>query len=205
MTFHQDLLFAARTFAKRPGFTAVAILTLALGIGATTAVFSIVDAVLLRPLPYKDPSLPVDDAETLSSRLSKKLAYPRFRANVLAFFALSALILSAVGLHGVLSQLVAQRIPQFGVRKAVGAQTHDPLFLIARQGGFPVLAGLAAGIGFTLAFSRVLSNLLYGIQPADPAALAIVSVALLAVAGLGILLPAIRAARVDPMVALRDE
>jgi putative ABC transport system permease protein len=152
-----------------------------------------------------DPSLPVDDAETLSSRLSKKLAYPRFRATVLAFFALSALILSAVGLQGVLSQLVAQRIPEFGVRKAIGAQTHDLLFLIARQGGFPVLAGLAAGIGFTLAFSRVLSNLLFGIQPADPAALAIVSVTLLAVAGLGILLPAIRAARVDPMVALRDE
>jgi putative ABC transport system permease protein len=158
-----------------------------------------------RQIAAVDPSIPVDDAEALSSRLSKKLAYPRFRATVLAFFALSALILSAVGLHGVLSQLVAQRIPEFGVRKAIGAQTHDLLFLIARQGGLPVLSGLAAGICCTLAFSRVLANLLYGIQPADPAALAIVSVALLVVAGLGIMLPAIRAARVDPMIALRDE
>ena len=124
---------------------------------------------------------------------------------MLAFFAMGALILSAVGLHGVLSQLVAQRIPEFGLRRAVGAQTHDLVLLVARQAGVPVLSGLAAGAGLTLAFSRVLSNLLYGIQPADPNALAIVSLTLLAVAGLAILWPATRAARVDPMIALRDE
>ncbi len=65
---------------------------------------------------------------------------------VLAFFALSAMILSAVGLHGVLSQLVAQRIPEFGIRRAVGAQTRDLICLIARQGGVAVVAGLAAGV-----------------------------------------------------------
>jgi putative ABC transport system permease protein len=152
-----------------------------------------------------DPSIPINEVEPLAVRLSKTLAYPRFRALVFAFFAISALVLSAVGLHGVLSQLVAQRIPEFGVRRAIGAQTHDLLLLVARQGGTPVLAGLAAGLGLTLAFSRVLSNLLYGIQPADPDALATVAAILLAVASLAILLPATRAARVDPMVALRDE
>jgi predicted permease len=152
-----------------------------------------------------DPSIPINEVEALTSRLARTLAYPRFRATVLAFFALGALILSAVGLHGVLSQLVAQRIPEFGVRKAVGAQTHDLLLLIARQGGVPVLAGLGIGLCLTLALSRLLANLLYGIQAADPNALALVSLTLLTVAGLAILLPATRAARVDPMVALRDE
>lgn len=290
--FGQDIRYAARTFSKRPWFTTVAALILALGIGAATTVFSIVDAVLLRPLPYKeprrlvavwitstreknlaklfavhkdyiefrrhartlanvaaatwatpilyrplaqeprpsiqlavralgnagsisqqiqqqiaavDPSIPIADVEALTSRMAKTLAYPRFRATVLAFFALGALLLSAVGLHGVLSQLVAQRIPEFGVRRAVGAQTHDLLLLVVHHCGVPVLAGLAAGGCLTLALSRVLANLLYGIQTVDPGTLAVVSLTLLAVDGLAILLPARRAARVDPMIALRDE
>ena len=152
-----------------------------------------------------DPAMPVSEAEPLSARLSKTLAYPRFRAAILAFFAAGALLLSAVGLHGVLSQLVAQRTPEFGVRRAVGAQTHHLLLLVARQGGVPVAAGLAAGFGATVVLRRVLANLLYGIQPADPAVLATVSAMLLAVAGVAIALPAKRAARVDPMVALREE
>ncbi len=152
-----------------------------------------------------DPSIPFGDVEPLNSRLARVLAYPRFRAMVLGMFAMGALILSAIGLHGVLSHLVAQRIPEFGVRRAVGAQTRDLLLLIAWQGGLPVLAGLGAGIVLTLAFSRVLTNLLYGIQPADPKLLATISLTLLAVSGFAILLPARRAAQVDPMIALRDE
>jgi len=158
-----------------------------------------------RQIAAVDPFIPATDPEVLTARLAKTLAYPRFRATVLAFFALSALLLSAVGLHGVLSQLVARRIPEFGVRRAVGAQTSDLLLLVARQGGVPVLAGLVAGICSTLAFNRVLANLLYGIRPADPGVLAAVSLMLLVVAGLAILLPARRAAYVDPMIALRDE
>jgi putative ABC transport system permease protein len=121
------------------------------------------------------------------------------------WFALSALLLAAVGLHGVLSQVVTQRTPEFGVRRAVGAQTSDLLLLVARQGGIPVLTGLVAGICCSLIFGRVLSNLLYGIQPADPRALVLVSVLLAAVGVVAIALPARRAARVDPMIALRDE
>jgi putative ABC transport system permease protein len=152
-----------------------------------------------------DPSIPMNNVEPLNALLVKILAYPRFRALVLALFAVGALLLSAVGLHGVLSQLVAQRLPEFGVRKAVGAQTHHLLLLMARQGGAPVLAGLAAGIFLALVFGRVLVNLLYGMRTADPVVLAMVSLALLTVAGIAILLPAHRAARVDPMIALRDE
>jgi predicted permease len=158
-----------------------------------------------REIAAVDPAIPLDEVEPLASRLNRTLAYPRFRAMVLAMFALGALMLAAVGLHGVLSHMVTQRIPEFGVRRAVGAQTHDLLLLIAWQGGVPVLVGLGAGIALTLMFSRVLANLLYGIRPADPKVLVAVSVAMLAVAALAVLLPAGRAARVDPMTALRDE
>jgi predicted lysophospholipase L1 biosynthesis ABC-type transport system permease subunit len=145
-----------------------------------------------------DPSISIGDVETLTSRLGKTLAYPQFRAMVLAFFALCALILSTAGLHGVLSQLVVRRMCEFGIRSAVGAQTQHLLLLIARQGGVPVLVGLAAGLGLTLVLRRTLASLLYGIQPADPKILAAVSLTLLIAAAAGILLPATRAARVDP-------
>ena len=158
-----------------------------------------------RQIAALDSSIPIGDVELLNSRLSKKLAYPRFRAVVLTSFALGAMLLAAVGLHGVLSQFVAQRVPEFGVRRAVGAQTLDLLLLIGRQGGGPVIAGLAAGVAMTVACGRVLGSLLYGMHSADPSALGIVSAVLLLVAGLAILRPAIRAARVDPMMALRDE
>lgn len=160
---------------------------------------------LQKQIAAVDPFIPVSQIESLTSRLGTTLAYPRFRAVIFAFFALGALTLAAVGLHGVLSQLVAQRIPEFGVRKAVGAQTLDLLWLVARQGGLPVIGGLGAGVCLTIAASRLLTNLLYGVRPADSSALVAVSLMLLAVAALAIALPAIRAARVDPMVALREE
>jgi ABC-type antimicrobial peptide transport system permease subunit len=152
-----------------------------------------------------DPDIPINDVEILTARLAKTLADPRFRGVVLAFFAVGALLLSAVGLHGVLAQLVAQRMAEFGVRRAVGAQGHDLLLLIVRQGGGPVLMGLAVGLCLAVAFGRVISKLLYGTQTADPSILALASFTLLIVAGLAMVLPATRAARVDPMVALREE
>jgi putative ABC transport system permease protein len=152
-----------------------------------------------------DPGIPVAQPELLTTRIARLLAYPRFRAVVLGFFALAALLLSAVGLHGVLSQLVAQRTREFGVRRAVGAQAASLLWLVARQAGIPVLAGLAAGLAGTVAFHRLLAGLLYGVRPADPVALAAVSATLVAVAATATILPARRAARVDPMLALRDE
>jgi putative ABC transport system permease protein len=158
-----------------------------------------------RQIAGVDPLFPVGEVESLDSRLSKTLAYPRFRATVLALCAFGALILSAVGLHGVLSQLVAQRIPEFGVRRALGAETRDLLWLVARQGGIPVFLGLGAGACLTIGFSRLLASLLYGTDAAGPKALGLVSLALLAAAALAILLPAARAARVQPMAALRDE
>jgi putative ABC transport system permease protein len=151
-----------------------------------------------------DPLVPIEDIETLSGRLTRLLSYPRFRAMALTCFALGALLLSAIGLHGVLSQIVSQRIREFGVRRALGAQTHDLLKLVAAQGGVPVMVGLICGLASAIAFRRVLASLLYGVQPADPYVLAVVSITLLTVAGVATVLPARRAARVDPMIALRD-
>ncbi|HKW96454.1 MAG TPA: ABC transporter permease [Bryobacteraceae bacterium] len=158
-----------------------------------------------RQIAVLDPAIPINDVEPVSARLAKVLAYPRFRALVLALFALGALMLSAVGLNGVLAQLVAQRTAEFGLRRAIGAQTHDLLWLTAVQGGGPVLAGLAAGLGLAVAFSRIVASLLYGIRGTDAQTLAVVSLALVAVAGVAIWAPARRAVRVDPMAALREE
>jgi len=152
-----------------------------------------------------DVEVPVAEMETLSTRVSKLMAYPNFRAVVLSFFATSALLLSAVGLHGVLMQIVARRTPEFAIRRSVGAQANDVIQLVLRQAGLPVLAGLCAGFVCTFAFSRVISNLLYGIEPADLIALVLVTVTLLVAAGGAIALPAIRAVRIDPMIALRQD
>jgi putative ABC transport system permease protein len=149
--------------------------------------------------------LPLVELETVESRISAKLAYPRFRASVLSLFAIAALLLSAVGLHGVLSQLVSRRMAEFGVRRALGAQTAHLLTLVARQGGIPVLAGLVIGLSGTLGFSRLLTSLLYGTQPTDPLVLVVVSLGLIFVAAFAILWPARRAARIDPMIALKED
>jgi predicted permease len=151
-----------------------------------------------------DPTIPVAEVQPVRSELSKLLAYPRFRSFVFSFFAIFALVLSAVGLFGVLSQTVVQRMPEFGVRTAVGARGRDLVLLVARQGGAPVLAGLLLGVISTLGGARVLAHLLYGVEPADPPALVIASILLLAVSGIAIVVPAARAARVDPVIALRD-
>ncbi len=158
-----------------------------------------------RQISTLDESVPIHPVEAVSVEISKDLAYPRFRAVVLGFFSLSALVLSAVGLHGVLSRLVVQRTGEFGLRKAVGAQQRDLLFLVARQGGVPVCIGMIGGLACTFLFSRILTSLLYGIRPADPNVLIMTSAVLLCVAIIAIALPARRAALVDPMVALRDE
>jgi putative ABC transport system permease protein len=152
-----------------------------------------------------DASVPINPVEPVNAEISKTLAYPRFRAMVLGFFSLAALLLSAVGLNGVLSQIVAQRVPEFGIRKAMGAEQRDLLLLVARQGGVPVALGMAGGIGCAVLFSWLLRALLYGVNAADPKVIALVAALFLGIAALAIALPARRAALVDPMVALRDE
>jgi predicted permease len=152
-----------------------------------------------------DAEVPMDEVQTMRARLAPYLKYPRFRAIVLAAFASLAVLLAAVGLYGVLAQFVAQRTREIGVRMAVGAGRSDVFALVMKKGGWPVLAGLAAGLGLTAVITRYLSNLLYGITSTDPATFAAVTIILLASAAMAMILPARRAARVDPMIALRSE
>ena len=141
----------------------------------------------------------------MEQRLAKPLAYPRFRAVLLAGFSVCALVLAAVGLYGVLAQLVALRTREFGVRRAVGAQTRDLVLLIARIGGIPVAAGLLAGIACALGLGRLIASLLYGLEPDDPATFAAIPLVLLIAAAVAMAVPARRASQVDPMAALREE
>jgi predicted permease len=152
-----------------------------------------------------DSEVAVGQAEAIEQNIAKVLAYPKFRAVVLSAFAGFALLLAALGLHGVLSQLVTQRTQEIGVRMALGAQQRDVFSMVLRQGGAPVVAGLACGLGVTLGLTRFLEAFLYGVRPRDPITMAAVSLALLLVAVCAILRPARRAAHTHPMAALREE
>jgi predicted permease len=152
-----------------------------------------------------DNNVPTEDVQTMSERLSRTLSYPHLRAILLAAFAGLALLLAAIGLYAVLSQLIAQRTQEFGVRMALGAQRSDLLKLVIREGMILTFTGLAAGVIIAESLSGLLTSLLYGVKATDPLTLAGVSLLLVLVALLATYIPARRASSVDPMVALRHE
>jgi len=143
--------------------------------------------------------------QTLDQLLSTSVAPRRFNMMLLGIFAAVALLLAAVGLYGVMSYSVSWRTHEIGIRMALGAKRADVLRLVVRQGMTMALLGLAIGLVGAFSLSRVLRGLLYGVSSNDPFTFAIVSVVLLAVALFACLLPARRATRVDPLVALRTE
>jgi ABC-type antimicrobial peptide transport system permease subunit len=124
---------------------------------------------------------------------------------LLAAFSGIALLLAVVGLYGVMSYSVAQRTREFGVRVALGAKVRDLLQLVVSQGMKLVAVGLVVGVAGSLALTRVLSGFLFGVQPTDPGTFAVVSALLVIVGALACWLPARRATKVDPVVALRAE
>src|SRR6185503_7122933 len=147
----------------------------------------------------------VNDIKTLETIKSESLGGNRLRTALLGSFAGLAMLLAAIGIYGVISYSVAQRTHEIGVRAALGATNWDQLRLVL--GSAMSLAGIGLGIGIlgSLAFTRVLSSLLFGVSPRDPVTLAIVAAVLAAVAFIACYVPARRATRVDPVVALRYE
>jgi hypothetical protein len=152
-----------------------------------------------------DPALPVADLRTMDDVLATRVAAPRLQALLLALFAGAALALSAVGLYGVLSQAVVARTGEIGVRLALGARRADVLRLIAASGMLLVSLGLLLGLGLALASGRALDALVFEIGAVDPLSLAAAAALLAAVSLLACLGPALRAARLDPLLALREE
>jgi putative ABC transport system permease protein len=152
-----------------------------------------------------DKDLPIYDVKTLDQYFAQSVGQPHFFTTLLGIFAVLALLLAAVGLYGVISHSAAQRTHEIGLRMALGANKRDVLTLVVGQGFKLTLIGVAIGVAGALALTRLLSTLLYDVQPTDPATFVLVSLLLVFVALLACYIPARRATRVDPMVALRYE
>jgi putative ABC transport system permease protein len=152
-----------------------------------------------------DRGLAVSDIRSLDDVVSRSIAAPRFTTALLSVFAALALVLAAIGIYGVLSFIVAQRTAELGIRMALGASASDVLRLVVGQGMRPVIVGLAVGLLAALALARVLQGFLFGVARTDPGTYVTVTVVLSCAAILACYLPARRAARVDPMTALRAE
>jgi len=152
-----------------------------------------------------DPSLPITNMRSLEQLVSASLATNRFSMTLLGLFAAVGLVLAAVGVCGVMAYLVTQRTREIGIRMALGAQVSSVLKLVIRQGMVLVFAGVVIGLFAALALTRVMENLLFEVKPTDPATFVVVAVLLGAVALFACWLPARRATKVDPIVALRYE
>ena len=152
-----------------------------------------------------DADVPLTSVFTMSDVLSTATQEQRFTMALMALYALLALVLASVGIYGVISYSVSQRTKEIGIRIALGAEVGGVRALVLRQGMVPAAAGVAVGLATAAAFTRFLTTLLYGVAPIDAATFTIVPLSLLAVAAGSVFIPAVRAARVDPLEALRGD
>jgi putative ABC transport system permease protein len=159
--------------------------------------------VVEREIQSLDKDQPLSDVRTMSQWIGKSLAESRFTASLLAIFSGIAILLAAVGIYGVMSYSVTRRTAEIGLRLALGASERDILQMIVTGASRLTLAGVAIGIVMALALSRTLAKLLYQTSSADPLTLVGVAVLLAAVALLASYVPARRAARIEPVQALR--
>jgi putative ABC transport system permease protein len=153
----------------------------------------------------EDPNLPLYGIRTMEDVVVETVGDRRFATSLFSVFGAVALTLAAVGIFGVLAYVVEQRTREIGIRMAMGADTAKVVRLVALEGGKLVVLGLIAGFGIALASSRLLSDLLYEVEPTDPVTLAVVVLVTLVAAALAAAFPARRAAKLQPMAALREE
>jgi putative ABC transport system permease protein len=162
-------------------------------------------ATLRAQLRALDPGVPLTQVRAMDSILESSMSPRRFTTLLLVAFAAVALLLASIGLYGVIAYSVGQRTHEFGIRMALGAQKADVLRLVVRQGMILAIIGVGIGIAGALGLTRFLASLLYGVKPTDPLTFIIAALVLAGVALLACYIPARRAAKVDPMVALRYE
>jgi predicted permease len=160
---------------------------------------------IIREIHTIDKDLPVTEVARFEEILAREVAPKRFNTGLLSLFAALALLLAAIGIYGVTSYTVAQRTHEVGIRMAIGANKSDVLKLFMREGLKLALAGLVIGLAGAFALTRLMATLLFGVSPTDGTTFALVSLALLMVALLACYIPARRATKVDPLVALRYE
>jgi putative ABC transport system permease protein len=158
-----------------------------------------------REIHAVDPNIAVFDVRTMSDRLSVSLARQRFATAMLGAFALFALLLSAIGVYGVISYLVSQSTHDIGVRVALGATRGAILGMVVRQGMELAILGIAMGLIGAAALTRLMASLLFGVSATDAVTFSVVALLLAASALLAAYVPARRATKVDPMTALREE
>jgi putative ABC transport system permease protein len=152
-----------------------------------------------------DPNQPVTNVMTMDEALSKSLGDWRFYMQLLGIFAGVAVLLAAVGIYGVMSYSVSERTHEIGIRMALGARQSDVLSLVAGLGLKLTGIGVAIGVALALGVTRLISTVLFGVKPSDPLTYIAVALGLGAIALLACYIPARRAVRVDPLVALRYE
>jgi ABC-type antimicrobial peptide transport system permease subunit len=154
-------------------------------------------------LRREDAELPIPAIRSMEDVVNRSVEQRRFQMGIMSIFAASALLVSSLGIYGVVSYSVARRRNELGVRLALGASRSRLLGLVIRQGMKPVVVGLLAGVAVALLVSRTIRNLLFEVQPSDPMTIAGVTIVLLVVGILACLIPARRAAATDAVAALR--
>jgi putative ABC transport system permease protein len=152
-----------------------------------------------------DPDQAVSDIQTMDTVFSNSVSSPRFQAVLLLVFAGLAVALAMIGVYGVVSYSISQRTNEIGIRVALGAHSSDVVRLVLREALSLAAIALLIGLAGALALSRVLQSLLFEVTPTDPLTLTLVCLVVLAVSGLAAIMPARRATRIDPLVALRYE
>jgi ABC-type antimicrobial peptide transport system permease subunit len=152
-----------------------------------------------------DPTIPVFGIRTMDEIVAKSMAARRFALEILGIFAIGAFLLACVGIYGVMAYAISQRSGEIGLRMALGARRSDIVRIVLSEAGLIVVAGVGAGLMGSLVLTRFLQTLLFDIKPTDPLTFGTLTILLAGVALLASFIPARKASRLDPLVALRHE
>ena len=199
-----DSLSSTRTMAVYRPFAQAPIPMMTV-VARTSAPAAVIGDLLRAAMAEIDPTVPVSDVAPMEYVVASSMARPRFAMALLSAFAAVALLLGAVGIYGVIAYAVSQRTREIGVRMALGATSGQTMWMVIRRGAVLTAAGVTLGTIAALGTTRLLAGLLYGVSPSDPATFIAVAVISAGVAILACYVPARRATRVDPTVALRGE